>query len=73
MKSLLARIAVHKAVGLYLGEHEIAVSKVAATPLGPVELASSSEPCTPEDLPAVIERLLARENARVVRGQQFRG
>ena len=58
MKSLLARIALHKAVGLYLGEHEVAVSKVAATPLGPVEIASSSEPCTPEDLPAVIERLV---------------
>ena len=58
MKSLLARIALHKAVGLYLGEHEIAVSKVAATPLGPVEIASSSAPYTPEDLPAVIERLL---------------
>ena len=46
MKSLLAKIAVHKAVGLYLGEHEVAVSKVAATPLGPVEIASSAAPCT---------------------------
>ena len=58
MKSLLTKIAIRKAVGLYLGEHEVAVSKVASTPLGPVEVASSSEPCTPEDLPEVIERLL---------------
>ena len=42
MKSLLAKIAIRKGVGLYLGEHEVAVSKVAATPLGPVELAAST-------------------------------
>jgi hypothetical protein len=58
VKPLLTKIALHKAIGLHLGEHEVAVSKVAATLLGPVEIASSSEPCTPDDLPAVIERLL---------------
>jgi hypothetical protein len=58
VKSLLAKFAVHKAVGLYLGEHEVAVSKVAATPLGPVELASHCEACQPEELPGLVERLL---------------
>jgi hypothetical protein len=58
MKSLLAKIAVHKAVGLYVGEHEVAVSKVAATPLGPVEAASSVAPCTANDWAEVAERLL---------------
>jgi hypothetical protein len=59
MKSLLGKIAIRKVVGLYLGEHEVAVSKVASTPLGPVVIASSSEPCTPENTDEVIERLLA--------------
>ncbi len=59
MRSLLAKIAIRKGVGLYLGEHEVAVSKVAATPLGPIELASCSAPYTPEDLASVLERLLA--------------
>jgi hypothetical protein len=58
MRSLLAKIAIRKGVGLYLGEHELSVSKVAATPLGPVELASSSAPYAPEDLVSVLERLL---------------
>ena len=59
MKSLLAKFAVRKGVGLYLGEHELAVCKVAATPLGPVSLAAASAPYTPEDLASVLERLLA--------------
>ena len=59
MRSLLAKVAVRKGVGLYLGEHDVAVSKIAATPLGPVELASASAPYTPEDLASVLERLLA--------------
>jgi len=58
MKALLTKIALRKAVGLCLGEHEVAVVKVAFTPLGPVVIASSSEPCTPEDVAEVIERLL---------------
>ena len=64
MRSLVDKIAIRKiairtAVGLYLGEHDVVVSKVAATPFGlPVVVGSSSERCTPEDLPGVIERLL---------------
>ena len=58
MKSLLRKIRIRKAVGLYLGEHEVAVGKMASTPVGPVEIASASEPCTPENLEEVLERLL---------------
>ncbi len=58
MKALLAKIAVHKAIGLYLGEHEVAVSKVAATPLGPVEIASSAAPCTANNWAEVAAQLL---------------
>jgi hypothetical protein len=58
MKSLLAKIALHKTVGLYLGEHEVSVSVVAATPLGPVETSTLSEAYTPETLPEVLGRLL---------------
>jgi hypothetical protein len=58
VKTVLAKFALRKAIGLYLGEHEVAVSKVAATPLGPVELASHCEACQPEEVPAVVERLL---------------
>jgi hypothetical protein len=58
MKSLLAKLAMRKFVGLYLGEHEVSVSVVAVTPLGPVETASISEPCQPNELLGTIERLL---------------
>jgi hypothetical protein len=58
MNAFLTKIALRKTVGLFLGEHEVAVVKVASTPLGPVVIASSSEPCTVENLAKVIERLL---------------
>lgn len=58
MKSLLSKIAIRKAVGLYIGEHEVTVCKVASTPLGPIQVASASEPFNLEYLADVIERLL---------------
>ncbi len=58
MKSLLAKYALHKAIGVCLGEHEISVSKVAFTPLGPVEVASASEPYSPDNLADVLKKLL---------------
>ena len=58
MKSLLAKMSMRKFVGLYLGEHEVAVSEVAVTPLGPVEIVSRTEPCPPNELLNVIERVL---------------
>lgn len=58
MKVLLARIATQKAVGLYIGERDITVSHVAATLLGPVEIACHSEHYEFEQFPEVLARLL---------------
>ena len=58
MKALAARLSLHRAVGLFLGEQEIYVSHVAATPLGPVEIARQKESYAPDDLVDVLQRLL---------------
>ncbi len=58
MRSLTSKIALHKAVGLCLGEREVTVSEVAAGPLGPMEVASASSTYADEDLGATIQRLL---------------
>lgn len=58
MKTLLAKLAVHKAVGLYLGEREVAVSQVAATFFGPVETAAAVVPCTVNNWADVADELL---------------
>jgi hypothetical protein len=59
VKSLLAKLSRRRAIGLYIGDHEVAVSHVAGTPLGPVTLAHREEKYAPDQLSAVIERLLA--------------
>lgn len=59
MKSLLAKIAIRKAIGIYLGEQELAVCKVAVTPLGIIEIASASQPYQPDELPDALDRILA--------------
>ena len=59
MRALLGKIAIHKAVGLYLGEHKVVVVKVASTPLGPLVVASSSESYTADTLAEVTRRLLS--------------
>lgn len=58
MRAVLSRIATHRAVGLALGEHELTISKVASTPVGPVVRASTTVPYTAETLPEVLERVL---------------
>jgi hypothetical protein len=58
MKSLLAKIAMRKVVGLYLGDHEVSVSEVAVTPLGPIQIFARTEPCQPNDLMNAVERAL---------------
>ena len=70
MKSLLAKFSMRKFVGLYLGEHEVAVSEVAITPLGPVEVVSRTEPCPPNELLNVIERILQSLQGRKQRRLQ---
>ncbi len=58
MKALLSKFALQKGVGVCLGEHEISVSKVAFTPLGPFEEATASKPYSPDDLADVLKKLL---------------
>ena len=48
MKSLLAKISVCKFVGLYIGEREISVSEVGATPLGPVRIRIAQRALPPQ-------------------------
>ena len=58
MKSLLAKLPMPSAIGLYLGDQEIAISRVAWTGLGYVETARCCEPCGVEERESVLERLL---------------
>ncbi len=58
MKSILGKLSPRRAVGVYVGDDEIAVSEVAATPLGPVELHHRREPYQPDELGAVLKRAL---------------
>ncbi len=64
LKSLLAKIALRRFVGLYLGEHEVSASEVAVTPLGPVEITTRTEPCPPSELINVIESILPTMKGR---------
>ncbi len=70
MKSLLAKISMRRFVGLYLGEHEVAISEIAVTPLGAVVVASRSEPCGQNELLSVIERILQSLQGRKQRRLQ---
>jgi hypothetical protein len=70
MKSLLAKMSMRRFVGLYLGEHEVSVSEMAVTPLGPVEIASRTEPYAQNDLLNTIERILQSLQGRKQRRLQ---
>jgi hypothetical protein len=59
MKSLFAKFALRKTVGVYLDENEIALSEVAATPLGPVEIARRSVPHGSKGLATALTDALA--------------
>jgi hypothetical protein len=54
----LEKAALRQSVGIYVGDHEVTVSRVALSLAGPVELSSVTEPCTAEDLEMVLERHL---------------
>lgn len=58
LKSMLAKFAFRKAIGVYIGEQEIAVSQLASTPVGPVEIARCSETYSADQLEEVLKRLL---------------
>lgn len=58
MKSLLAGIGLPRAIGLYYDQRAVHLSQVVATPLGPVEVARHSQTAAPDELAAVLQRLL---------------
>ncbi|HEV3258170.1 MAG TPA: hypothetical protein VG013_14890 [Gemmataceae bacterium] len=59
MRALLAKLATQKVLGIYVGEQVVTVSGVAATPFGPIEFARQHAPYEAEQLPAVLDRLVA--------------
>lgn len=59
LKSMLAKWAMRKAIGVYVGEQEIVVSQLASTPFGPVEIARCSESYAPDKIEEILKRLLA--------------
>jgi hypothetical protein len=58
MKALLAKLPCRQALGLYVGEGEIALSRVAMTLAGPVEIARTTLPCPPDSQGEMIQTLL---------------
>ncbi|HWA98127.1 MAG TPA: hypothetical protein VG713_06525 [Pirellulales bacterium] len=60
MKAKLAKFMPYKGVGLYVGDREVVVSKVAGTPLGMVELERHSQAFVAEELGSVIGQLLTK-------------
>lgn len=70
MRSVLARFAIKKAIGLYVGEQQITACEVASTPLGPVQIACQSESYEPDQLSDTIGRLLKPMLGRRKRGPQ---
>lgn len=58
MKKLLAKFALKKVIGLFVGETDVTVCQVAETLLGPVQIDCQSEPYLADQLPEVIDRLL---------------
>lgn len=59
MTALLAKLAPRQAVGVYVGEKDLALSQVAATLLGPVEIRRTIVPYEPEAVGAAVSAALA--------------
>jgi len=59
VKSLLSRVRFQKALGVYLGEHEIVASLAATTPVGVKELAQHRIEYTGEDLSRALPEALS--------------
>ena len=58
MKAMLARRSKRRAIGLLVGEREVAICVIGATALGRVELARSTEPRGPGRLDDQLDRML---------------
>ncbi len=55
---LLEKIALRESVGIYVGDREVTISRVALSLAGPVELSSQTVPCEPENLDEIIVKHL---------------
>jgi len=64
MRSLLARLPCRQALGLYVGDGEIALSRVAATLAGPVEIARTCLPCPADSQAEMLQTLLGSGRKR---------
>jgi hypothetical protein len=60
----LGRLSPRKALGVYVGEREVAVSQVAATPLGPVEVGRWNAPYEGDQLRTTLGGLLGAATGR---------
>ena len=60
MHAVLSRLALRKDIGLAIGDREVAVSEVATTPLGRVEVIRDREPIGDDGLGPAVARLLSR-------------
>lgn len=58
MKALLAKFPRRRAIGLHVGDREIALCRMAFTPMGPVEVERRVEPREPGSPTAVIRRMI---------------
>lgn len=60
MASLLTRIGLPRAIGLYVTEDAIYASEIVGAPFGPVEVRQDREPATAETQAAAVSRILDR-------------
>lgn len=56
--ALAEKLAVRRAIGVYVGDQEVTVSRVALGPFGPVELSSQTRPYEAEMLSDVLDGML---------------
>jgi hypothetical protein len=59
MKKLLGKLATGRAIGLMIGQHDLVLSLIAFTPLGPVEMECRREPVQGESIDVALPRILA--------------
>ena len=73
MKWLLARIGLPKAIGVYVDEDTITLSRIVATPLGPIEIARQSETFEEENLGVLVTSDVPAEDDAIVAGDRGTG
>jgi hypothetical protein len=56
--AIVEKLAFRRAVGVYVGDHELTVCQIGHGPLGQVVLSSQTEPYEPEDLSPMLDRVL---------------